>query len=90
VTSPAIVLGFVISSLFGALLHLWRGGSPWRLLLYIVLSWAGFWVGHFLASALDWTFWNIGPLNVGLASVVSLFVLGIGYWLSLVQVEKSR
>jgi hypothetical protein len=72
------------------MLHLWRGGSPWRLILYIVLSCAGFWIGHFLAGLLGWTFWSIGPLHTGLASLLSLLVLGLGYWLSLVQVEKSR
>jgi hypothetical protein len=82
---PAILVGFIISTLYGALFHLWRGGGLGHLLFYIILSWVGFWTGQFLASYLGLTFFSIGPLHVGLATLGSLILLLIGYWLSLVR-----
>ncbi len=85
ITLPAVILGIVISSLIGALFHLWRGGGPLRLLLYLVLSWVGFWLGHIAATQLGWTFWSVGPLHLGMAILGCIAVLGFGYWLSLIQ-----
>jgi hypothetical protein len=89
-TLASFLLGFVLSSLYGALFHLWRGGNIYRLMLYLILSWMGFWIGHFLASFLDWTFLSIGPLHVGLASITSILFLFIGYWLSLLPRKTSN
>jgi hypothetical protein len=88
-TVPAFLFGFLISSLYGALFHLWRGGGPGRLSLYLILAWAGFWTGHFLGRQLNWSFSSLGPLYLGTATVTSLIFLGVGYWLSLVEVEKK-
>ncbi|MCL4560438.1 MAG: hypothetical protein M1281_07485 [Chloroflexi bacterium] len=88
-TLPAFLFGFLASTLYGAAFHLWRGGSLPRLALYLALSWVGFGLGHFLGERLSWTFFNIGPLNLGMATLGSLVFLAAGYWLSLVQVEKK-
>ncbi len=84
-----VLLGFLIATLCGAGFHLYKGGSLWRLGLYIIFAWVGFWGGHFLANQLGWTFLRVGTLNVGLATILSLVVLLIGYWLSLVQVDQK-
>lgn len=84
-TLPAFVLGAVLSTVFGAAFHLWRGGSGLRLLLYLALAWGGFWGGHWVAEQLGWNFASLGPLHIGLASLGSWLILGLGYWLSLVQ-----
>ncbi len=81
-TIPALILGIILSSLFGAAFHLWRGGSLGRLILYLILSWSGFWIGQFLATRLGFSFVNIGPLHLGIATIGSMFFLAIGYWLS--------
>ncbi|NMC52918.1 MAG: hypothetical protein GYA48_04715 [Chloroflexi bacterium] len=86
-TFPSFVLGVLISTLPGALFHLWRGGGPGKLLLYILLGWVGFWAGIILGSMAGLEFWNIGPLNVGMGLVGSLLFLGVGYWLSLIQAD---
>lgn len=85
-----IILGFLLATLYGAGFHFFKGGAIWRLALYIVFGWAGFWGGHFLANSLGWTFLRVGTLNIGLATIVSFFVIIIGYWLSQVQTEKNR
>ena len=41
-TLPGVVFSFFMALLLGSLLHLWRGGSLYRLLLYLVLSVIGF------------------------------------------------
>ena len=86
-TVPAFIFGLLISSLYGAIFHLWRGGGAGKLLLSLFLSWFGFWIGHGIASLLGWHFASIGPLHVGVASLMSVIFLLAGHWLSLVEVE---
>jgi hypothetical protein len=85
---PSILIGLLISTLFGAAFHLWRGGSLGRLFLYLILGWVGFWIGHFLAGWMGWTFVSLGPLHLGMATVTSFVFLLAGYWLSLVEVDR--
>lgn len=85
---PGIFLGIIVSTLIGAAFHVWRGGSLIRMVLYIGLSWLGFWAGHILAGALSWDFLTVGSLHLGLAVITALIFLLAGYWLSLVQVQK--
>ena len=86
-TLPSLLIGILFSTLFGALFHLWRGGGAGRLLLYLVLAWIGFWAGHLIAVYFDWQFTNLGPLHLGSATLGCLIALGIGYWLSLVDLN---
>jgi uncharacterized membrane protein YeaQ/YmgE (transglycosylase-associated protein family) len=88
-TIPTLLLGLILSTLYGALFHLLRGGKAGRLLLYILLSWIGFWLGQFLGNILNLTFDTFGQLHIVLASLGSLIFLAVGYWLSLVQSEKG-
>lgn len=87
-TFPAIVFSFFVAALFGSLLHLWRGGNLFRLILYLVLSVAGFFGGHFLAQALTIRFMKLGTINLGFGILGSLLTLGLGYWLSLVDLQN--
>jgi len=41
-TLPAFLLGFVLSTLYGAAFHLWRGGSIGRLFFYLAQQTACF------------------------------------------------
>ncbi len=84
-TLPAFLFGFLISTMLGAAFHLWKDGGVWRLLLYLALSGSGFWLGHALSLAVGWDFWKLGPLRIGFAIIGSVALLGIGYWLSLIN-----
>lgn len=88
-TLPSIVLGLIISFLIGALFHLWRDGGPWRLVLYLVLSVAGFAAGQLLGIWRGWVVFPLGPLDLGLGGAGSIVFLGIGYWLSLVELRRE-
>lgn len=79
----AILLGALLSTLFGAIFHLIFGGGLGRLVLFIFLSWIGFWSGHFLALQFGWTFASVGALRLGVATSGSLICLVLGLWLSL-------
>jgi hypothetical protein len=87
---PILLFGIVLSTLYGALYHFWKGGSIKRLLLMIGLSWMGFWVGHFIGGLANITFGMVGTLNAGMASLGSLVFLVAGEWLSLVEVQKKK
>jgi uncharacterized membrane protein YeaQ/YmgE (transglycosylase-associated protein family) len=89
-TIPAVLFGIFLSTLYGALFHFWRGGETKRLILYLVLSWVGFWVGQLLGTAMGWTFAEVGSLNLGMATLGSAIFLGVGYWLSLVEVDRKK
>lgn len=86
---PTLLLGLILSTLYGALFHLWRGGNAGRLLLYLVLAWIGFWIGQFIGNYFQMTFDTVGQLHIVIATLGSIVFLAIGYWLSLVQVEKK-
>ena len=84
-TIPSILIAVIISSLYGIAFHLWRGGGLGRMILYLILAWIGFWIGHLIGDGLEWTFFSLGPLRLGTATLGSALALGIGYWLSLVE-----
>ena len=88
-TFPSIVFSFFLASFFGSLLHLWRGGSLFLLLVYLVLSWAGFFGGHFLAEIMDIKFIDVGTIHLGFGILGSIGLLGLGYWLSLIEQQNS-
>ncbi|MDH5607588.1 MAG: hypothetical protein OEY93_11970 [Anaerolineae bacterium] len=86
--TPGFFLGMVIASLIGVLFHLWMGGSIGRLVLYLFLSWIGFWLGHFVAIWLELSFLPLGTIRLGAAILGNAFMLGLGYWLGIINPEE--
>ncbi|MEO0248690.1 MAG: hypothetical protein ABIN58_03930, partial [candidate division WOR-3 bacterium] len=60
-----------------------------RLLLFVILAWLGFWVGHIVGGLLNWRFMAVGPLNAGAATMGSLLFLFLGEWLGRIEVTHS-
>ena len=87
-TFPAIVFSFFLASIFGSLMHIWRNGGLFRLVLYLVLSRIGFFAGHIIAQVLSIHFLDLGPIHLGMGILGSLALLGLGYWLSLVDPQQ--
>jgi hypothetical protein len=77
-----IIFGWLMATLLGAIFHLWRDGGFWKLLLYLGLSWAGFWLGNWAAGTWGATFLVVGGLNLGLALIGGLIFLFVGHWVS--------
>lgn len=86
-TLPTLLLALLIALFYGTFYHLVRGGSFWRLLLYLCLSVFGFVLGHLIGLWRNWVFIPIGTMNLGLSSVGSLTLLLLGDWLS--RVDES-
>ena len=86
-TLPSALLALVCALLLGALFHLVVDGGPGRLLLYMILSVAGFGAGQWLASSQHWSFLPVGPLQLGPDILGSLLALLLGHWLSKVDVR---
>jgi hypothetical protein len=88
-TLPVIFLGLLIALTYGAFYHVIRGGSIWRLLLYLGLSVIGFAAGHVLGLWRGWTLLPLGSLNFGLSTVGSIVILILGDWLSHVEANSE-
>jgi len=88
-TLPSLLLGLLMALLIGAIFHLLRGGGLGRFLLYLALSVAGFVAGHLLGEWRGWILFPIGPLDAGLAIVGSLAFLGLGDWLSRIEIKPD-
>jgi len=89
-TIPSYMLGLVIALLIGSLFHLWLDGGVGRLLFFLVLSVAGAAVGQWFGFWRNWMVFPVGTLNMGLVILGSLLFLGVGYWLSLVEIHGTR
>jgi len=86
---PTLLIGFFIATLYAAIFHFLRGGGAGQILLDLLLSWIGFGVGQALANFLDWNFFSIGQLHLGMATLISLIFLLIGNWLSRVDTQRK-
>ncbi len=89
-TLPSFAVGLLIALLLGALFHLAADGGGGRLVLYLLLSLCGFFAGHFVGAALHWQLFPLGPLDLGMAILGSVFLLLLGHWLSLVQIGRPE
>jgi uncharacterized membrane protein YeaQ/YmgE (transglycosylase-associated protein family) len=86
-TLPSLLFGILISTVIGTGYHLVRGGSFGRIFLDIIFSWIGFWGGHLAAIQLDWPFWSVGPLHLGMAVVGSIVILILGSWITTKKIK---
>ena len=80
-TLPSLLFAIILSTLYGAIFHLWQGGGANRMLFYLVAAWVGFAIGHIAGNYFGVTFGVIGPLNAGTATASSLLVLLLARWL---------
>jgi hypothetical protein len=86
---PTLFFALMTALFYGAIYHLIRGGSFWRLLLYLFLSVFGFAMGHLLGVWRGWVLFPIGTLNLGLSSIGSLLVLILGDWLTRFETNQE-
>lgn len=76
IQASAFVLGFLLSTAYGAGFHVLVGGPARHIALYLGAAWVGFAVGHFVGDFLD-----IDVLRLG---VVHLFTASLGAWIALI------
>jgi hypothetical protein len=87
-TLASLLFALICALLVGSLFHLWVDGGLARLALYLSLSLTGFAAGQWLGHLGGLRLLPVGPLDLGLATLGSLLLLGLGHWLSLVRVER--
>ncbi len=87
-TLPSFIISVLIGLLIGALFHVLLDGGGGRLVLYLILGLTGFFAGQVVGTLLNWSFIPVGPLDLGMATIGSLLCLGIGHWLSLIEIDR--
>jgi len=80
-TAAGFVLGFLLATAYGAGFHLLIGGPAKRIIIYILASWLGFVVGHFIGDLLNIEFLKLGALHLLTASLGSWLALILSWWL---------
>lgn len=88
-STPSLILSFLISTLLGVAFHLFRGGGAGKLLLFLFLAWFGFAAGQLLAERQGWSLFSVGSVHLGVAVPVALAFLLLGNWLSLTPRDKK-
>jgi len=88
-TIPMLLFALLIALLCGALFHILRGGSGWRLLLYFGLSVLGFAVGQGISIWRGWHLLMFGALDIGMGVIGSLLFLALGDWLSRIETTNK-
>lgn len=84
------LFAWILATLLGALFHLWRDGGFWKLLFYIGLSWAGFFVGHLIASSINFTLMTYGSVHLAGGILGSLVFLFVGHWLGRINASPDK
>ena len=79
--TPAFVFSFLLASFLGAAFHFWKGGGGGRLILYLILSWTGFFLGNWLGTTREISFIMIGPISGGFGTLGSLVLLFFSSWI---------
>jgi len=80
-TIPSFIFSFLVASFWGAAFHFWKGGSGGRLLLNLILSWIGFFLGNWIGRSWEISFLMIGPFSGGFGSLGSLILLFFSNWI---------
>jgi hypothetical protein len=81
VTFPAVTLGFILATLYGAVFHLMVGGDARRLAVYLISAWAGLALGQIVGTVLSINLLNIGTLHLLTGTTVSVGALLSAFWL---------
>ena len=79
--APALFFCILVASFLGAAFHFWKGGGGGRLVLYLILSLVGFFLGSWITTSQNLLFLMIGPFSGGFGVLGSLIILFISNWI---------
>lgn len=79
--AAGLILGFFLSTAYGAGFHLIFGGPTRRILLYIIAAWLGFLLGHFIGDLLNIELLKLGVLHLFSASLGAWIALLVSWWI---------
>jgi hypothetical protein len=72
---PAVLLSIIIACLVASIFHIFVGGGRRRLLTFMVVACAGFFIGHFVGIWQGWWMFVVGALDIGIAVIFSILAL---------------
>ncbi len=75
IASPALLLGFLLATIYAALFHVWGGRSLRDFLIYWLAACVGFGVGHVIGQLTRIPLLQIGQLHVLEGSLGAIFAL---------------
>lgn len=78
--AAAMILGFLLSTAYGAGFHVLLGGPARRIMLYLGAAWLGFAIGHFAGDILGISLLKLGALHLFSASLGAWLALLISWW----------
>ncbi len=88
-SASGLVLGFLLASIYGGVFHLIFGGSIRRIALYLVVAWAGFFIGQFIGDFLNFELLKLGKIHLISASLGAWLALFATWWLMGHEPERN-
>ena len=81
-TIQAILFILLVSAFYGCVAHLIFGGNVFSIFVNILIAIAGFFVGHFIGNIIGREFIQVGMINFGWGTLLSIIFLMIGGFIS--------
>ena len=81
-TIQAILFILLVSAFYGCVAHLIFGGNVFSIFVNILIAITGFFVGHFIGNIIGREFIQVGMINFGWGSFISIVFLAIGAFIS--------
>lgn len=82
IVPPGVLVGLTLSALYAGLFHVWRGRSLRDLVVFLIVSAAGFAIGQMIGVLLQLPFPHIGQVY---------FIEGTFFsWLAMIGVRELR
>ncbi len=79
--ASGLILGFLLSTAYGAGFHLLMGGPVRRIPQYLIAAWVGFALGHFIGNLLNLNLLMLGAVHLFSASLSAWIALILSWWL---------
>lgn len=80
-SASALVLGFLLATIYGAAFHLVFGGAIKRLILFLAAAWFGFFIGQFVGDFLNFEILKLGKIHLLSATLGAWLMLFFASWL---------
>ena len=81
-TIQAIIFILLVSAFYGCLAHLIFGGNVFMIFVDILIAAAGFFIGHYIGNIIGRELFQVGVINFGWGTFVSIISLVVGGFIS--------